>query len=591
MNKLIPLLGFLLVSTCIHAREIGLERGSPIQFQVESETGEKYDLKLSKADESVLHPNIKVISLDIDEKSGKPTYELWTPSKEELNKVEDVYIDEQNLAAIRVNHENGQRSMVGVVDGRKFEAKNGETKLYDALPQNRSDYIDIGRKLTFSTQRQINGVDAVVELLVVCDKEFGDVFQHNRVRILDYLTVYFWDVNLRYKTLPSNNISFRVTGVVVIATPGGQPFIEEARGTDGRAEFGRILERFSYWVYSQMSSVPKFDMAVAITNTALEWGGGLAYVSAACNVDNNRQRHWGTLVFNDGGNWGSLTVGAHEMGHTLGAPHDDDENYPGGCDDRGYIMGGGNDDLRWFFSTCSDRTIGNFVGSNQGSCLRRIDENGNPPISPDFSFILAPSKQEQCKRRINNPGAFIQDEDIPDCRILKCRIPNDGVIHRFAPADNSPCGGDNRCFRGRCRKPSSLIRNVGNGRCLKATDPFAFTAIIELVDCPRPGTPIDRFVVSDEGIGKTLATPWGTRDALEQGDKCIYTGNAEGNLMNTDRCSSDNPWHGWDFIDVGNGEFLISHRVTSRCAKPSGNNIGTYANCDRNDPTMRWKQE
>jgi len=45
----------------------------------------------------------------------------------------------------------------------------------------------------------------------------------------------------------------------------------------------------------------------------------------------------------------------------LGAPHDDDANYPGGCTDRGYIMSGGSENLRWFFSTCSDRTIGSFV--------------------------------------------------------------------------------------------------------------------------------------------------------------------------------------------------------------------------------------
>ncbi|ODN06442.1 Venom metalloproteinase 3 [Orchesella cincta] len=577
--------------------EHGIKSGSPIHVKVDSEAGEQYNLKLFKPDKSVLHPNVKVISIGTDRKTGYPTYDSWTPSKEELKAAQDVYVDADNLAAVRVNYEKGERSMIGVVNGRKFEAKDGKTKLYQSAPQNRSDYIDIGRKLTISEQRQTNpalAVDAIVELLVVCDKEFGDVFQHDRAKILEYFTVYFWDVNLRYKTLPSNNISFRVTGIVVISTPSGQPFIEEARAPDGKAEFGRILDRFSPWVYQQINSVPKFDMAVAITNTALEWGGGLAYMRAACSVDNNSQRHWGTLVFNDAGDWGSLTVGAHELAHTLGAPHDDDPNYPGGCTDRGYIMSGGNDDLRWFFSTCSDRTIGDFVGSNEGSCLRTIDESGSPPISPDFSSILAPSKEEQCKRRLNNPDAFIEEVDIPDCKIMKCWIPNEEGgwwIYSLAPVDNSPCGGENRCFRGRCRKPGSLIRNVGDGRCLRATDPFEFTAPIEPANCPQPGIPLDRFVISDEGIGKTLATPWGTRDATETGEKCIYTGNEEGGIMTTDRCNTENQWHGWDFIDVGNGEFLISHRVTSRCAKPEGSYIRTYVNCDRNDANMRWKLE
>ncbi|ODM87998.1 Venom metalloproteinase antarease-like [Orchesella cincta] len=444
MSKSVTLVGFLLALAWPNPEKSFPNMGSKVAHQSTSRLTLKqgqYKLKLSKPDKSVLHPNIKVITVGTDAETGHDTYDYWTPSKNELNAAEDVYVDEKNLAAVRVNYDNGDRSMIGVV--------NGKSPIKQSSPNAAAN-------------------DAVAEILVVCDKEFGDVFQHDRVKILDYLTVYFWDVNLRYKTLPSINLTFRVTGVVVISTPSGQPFIEEARAPDGRAEFGRILNRFSYWVYQQMSVVPKFDMAVAITNTALEWGGGLASANAACWVDNTQKRHVGTLVFNDGGDWGSLTVGTHEMAHTLGAPHDDDPNFPGGCTERGYIMGGGNDDLRWFF-----------------------------PLA-----VTA---------------------DIADCKVMKCRLPGDSRIFSFPPVDNSPCGGQSRCFRGRCRMPGSLIRNVGDGRCLKATDPFAFTAPLEPVNCPRPGTPLDRFVISDDGIGKTLATPWETRDAKETGDKCIYS--------------------------------------------------------------------
>jgi len=60
-------------------------------------------------------------------------------------------------------------------------------------------------------------VDAIVEMVIVCDKEFGDIFGHNNQRILEYLTVYMWHLNMRYKTLPSVNLSFRITGVIVIS--------------------------------------------------------------------------------------------------------------------------------------------------------------------------------------------------------------------------------------------------------------------------------------------------------------------------------------------------------------------------------------
>lgn len=110
-------------------------------------------------------------------------------------------------------------------------------------------------------------------------------------------------------------------------------------------------------------------------------------ISGACVVDNWRQMHWGTTVF---GGFGSITVGAHKVAHLckityylfylghciiyflqrknwceitkiclfwirFGAPHDYDTNNPGGCVAEGHIMWGGNDDLRYYFSTYSDR--------------------------------------------------------------------------------------------------------------------------------------------------------------------------------------------------------------------------------------------
>lgn len=57
---------------------------------------------------------------------------------------------------------------------------------------------------------------AVIELVIVVDKEFGDVFQQNYQRVVDYLTIYFWDVNIRYKTLWSVDLSIRVNGLLIM---------------------------------------------------------------------------------------------------------------------------------------------------------------------------------------------------------------------------------------------------------------------------------------------------------------------------------------------------------------------------------------
>lgn len=65
---------------------------------------------------------------------------------------------------------------------------------------------------------------AVIELVIVVDKDFGDMFQQNYQKIVDYLTIYFWDVNMRYKSLWSVDLSIRVNGLLIMAVKHSQLF-------------------------------------------------------------------------------------------------------------------------------------------------------------------------------------------------------------------------------------------------------------------------------------------------------------------------------------------------------------------------------
>lgn len=58
---------------------------------------------------------------------------------------------------------------------------------------------------------------AIVDVAVVCDKEFSDLFDHNRTRMLDYWTLRFQEINLQFMTLPSIRIAFRITSVTIIS--------------------------------------------------------------------------------------------------------------------------------------------------------------------------------------------------------------------------------------------------------------------------------------------------------------------------------------------------------------------------------------
>jgi len=64
---------------------------------------------------------------------------------------------------------------------------------------------------------EASSVKNIVELVLVCDKELSELFDYDEKKLLDYFTIALWDMNLRYKTLPSVDISIRLNGIVIIS--------------------------------------------------------------------------------------------------------------------------------------------------------------------------------------------------------------------------------------------------------------------------------------------------------------------------------------------------------------------------------------
>lgn len=234
------------------------------------------------------------------------------------------------------------------------------------MPPSRSTYSD----------------ESIIETMVVVDRDFANLFQQDYQKIVNYLTSYFWDVNMRFKSLWSVDISIRINGLIVmtvcsivgfivygklisnsivcfIQSDGDQPFIENARGCDGRTEFGRMLNLFSYWTYQERRSIQKHDLAVLITNSNLESEGGLSHAGGICSVDKRSGFNWGTAVWSDNGQYRSILAAVREIAHTLGAFNIDDDpvNCPGPyntCKQPDY-------DQRFFFHSCSNSAISSFV--------------------------------------------------------------------------------------------------------------------------------------------------------------------------------------------------------------------------------------
>ena len=68
----------------------------------------------------------------------------------------------------------------------------------------------------FNAMSTNDNVPAVVELLVVVDKELADVFNQTEKLIYEYLDGYMRDVNMRYKSLQLSTVSVKIASVWIM---------------------------------------------------------------------------------------------------------------------------------------------------------------------------------------------------------------------------------------------------------------------------------------------------------------------------------------------------------------------------------------
>jgi hypothetical protein len=112
-------------------------------------------------------------------------------------------------------------------------------------------------------------------------------------------------------------------------------------------------------------------------------------------------------------------------------------------------------------------------------------------MDPNFSWPKAPTMQELCRIALNNPSAWIEDTSDSACKTMHCKRKDDSnqnVIwtHYVSPVEQTLCKENTgRCFRGRCRPNSKILKNRGpGGNCLKI-EPFGFMVPAKMVKCPE----------------------------------------------------------------------------------------------------------
>ncbi|CAL1541295.1 unnamed protein product [Lymnaea stagnalis] len=208
-----------------------------------------------------------------------------------------------------------------------------------------------------------------------------------------------------------------------------------------------------------------YDMARVLENGTNYAGiAGCSYTGFACTYDG-----WSSSLIQDLGNYDCIAPAAHELGHSLSADHDGEDNSCPPSDQ--YIMTAKQDHVSnavdrlhpWQFSTCSIAYFTNYtqklMKTAQGvACLTKsLIVTGNIPdvsnhllgqeILPDQQCKLLNGQESQYCRGLSNGVGILSDI----CSNMACTDPDDDSSCFLETAlYGTSCGSGKVCIEGSC---------------------------------------------------------------------------------------------------------------------------------------------
>lgn len=413
----------------------------------------------------------------VTEENGERTHLLM--SKQEYE--QDLYHDQSLMASLLVRSDDGVQVEGIINDTLRIKpllemprSIDGHIphKLYQMPPRTETpsthrDYraaniTETGERILTNVEARSGSTTYYPEVHIVEDSVHAEVFKYNKKKVIQYFTVFFTAVNLRYATNQRPKIQLRIAGITMSVTaetylvhPGRDQY--QVLDEETLAEFNKYYEsKVEFAEADLVYLVTGRDMVFYENGYLQTWVGGYSYIAGFC------QRSKVGMSEDPPGSYYGVQVLAHEIGHSLGCVHDESPAVPSVPGHKGsaaclwstgYMMSYEMKDSKMYtFSPCCIADIMNVLSRQEWGCLKKRNRKTIKPKGLPGQYI---SGNDYCRRCYPDRSGMQYNKayGIRDCKI-KCVDSQDDFI--LGAPDGVPCDkarkGYQRCKLGECMR-------------------------------------------------------------------------------------------------------------------------------------------
>ncbi|ESP03387.1 hypothetical protein LOTGIDRAFT_237696 [Lottia gigantea] len=296
--------------------------------------------------------------------------------------------------------------------------------------------------------------------------------------IKQYYTFVLNGIDVRYASIEEPDLQIDVTFAgILIFDDSHESYLQNNSLPGDLVESSEALESFRNWVLSNMTSLPPSDHVMLFTGFNLTYGGstsnaGLAYLKSICNHE------YFFSIVEEYYEFRVISIAAHELGHSLGARHDMDENT---ClSFQLYIMTSrfrfpskSKSVNPYRFSKCSIQYFKEFIFSLESSGWTCLKKKNAVNDMREISGYLVHQPGEvftadvQCQNSNGDASYVCRDRHNGDftnicSQGMFCFNNELGKCSKILPADGTPCGHQKWCLNGLCVEEFSINRPADN---------------------------------------------------------------------------------------------------------------------------------